>query len=78
MLDPDKARHLVRPDLDSNCLHSDDRDHTFCGIWFKLSSPTKRIENVGFTPHFLCESSLMYKKFLPEQKKTPVGFVNLF
>ena len=42
MLDPDQARHLVGPDLDPNCLHSDGRDHTFCGIWFKLSMSHKK------------------------------------
>ena len=68
ILDPDKARHLVGPDMDPNCLHSDGRDHTFCTVASGLNClrPTKRIENVGFTPQFLCESSLLYKKFRTE------------
>ena len=42
MLDPDQARHLVGPDLDPNCLHTDGRNQVFCGIWFKLSMSHKK------------------------------------
>ena len=78
MLDPDKARHLVRPDLDPNFYTLTVETTLSVASGSNCLCPTKRIENVGFTPQFLCESSLIYKKFLPEQKKIPVGFVNLF
>ena len=32
MFDPDQSWRLVRTDLDPNCLHSDGRDHAFCGL----------------------------------------------
>ena len=47
MFDPDQSWHLVRPDLDPNFLHSDGRDHTFCGIWF-VFDPQK----IGWTQMF--------------------------
>ena len=39
MSDPD----LVRPDLDPNCLHSDGKDHTVCGIWLSMSHKKKNM-----------------------------------
>ena len=57
MLDPDQAPHLVWPDLDPNCLHYDGRDHALTvASGLNCLCPTKLA--VGFTPQYLCESSL--------------------